>query len=134
MGSRESLACSRPVRFGETFPVELPPVPENMLIWDRQHPGLDVDEQKDYASHNDPYTIRLLKALRIGVVYLAGLHVNACITTLARWMLGNGIRPVLIKGASDTLHVASLDYASAHDAACEHFRKTYGGVVESLVP
>jgi len=84
--------------------------------WTRQHPAIEIDEQRDGISDSGPEIYSYLQAYSIQQVLLAGVHTNICILNrsfgikqMVRWKV-----PIaLVRDLTDTMYnPASSPYVS----------------------
>ncbi|HTL67263.1 MAG TPA: isochorismatase family protein, partial [Lacunisphaera sp.] len=75
--------------------------------WSRQHPAIEIDQERDAISDNGNEIYSYLHPLGVRTVFVMGVHTNMCvinrtfgIKALVRW----GLRAVLIRDLTDAMY------------------------------
>lgn len=75
--------------------------------WTRQHPGLTIDEGKDFITDQGDEVWTILKTRGIENVILMGVHVNMCVLGRPfglRQLAKNGVHVVLMRDLTDSMY------------------------------
>jgi nicotinamidase-related amidase len=86
--------------------------------WTREHPGIDIDSERDAISADGREVYSLFKARGIEQVLIMGVHTNMCILhrsfaikQMVRW----GVNIVLVRDLTDTMYNPSRSPYVSHD-------------------
>lgn len=75
--------------------------------WKRQHPGLSIDEDRDFISDQGEEIWTILQSRGIKNVILVGVHVNMCVLGRPfglRQMVKNDMNAVLMRDLTDSMY------------------------------
>ena len=86
--------------------------------WSSQHPGIEIDQDRDLISDDGREVYSYLSANGISTVLILGVHTNMCvlhrsfgIKQMVRW----GIRPILVRDLTDSLYNPAMRPYVSHD-------------------
>jgi nicotinamidase-related amidase len=86
--------------------------------WSRQHPGLDIDQERDAISDNGRHVYGFLRRRSIEQVLIMGVHTNMCVLNrsfaikqMVRW----GVEIALIRDLTDTMYNPAMPPYVSHD-------------------
>ena len=87
-------------------------------VWSRQHPGIDINEEKDIISDNGKEIYSYLKHHDIDHLLIMGVHTNMCvlhrsfgIKQMIRW----GVDVALIRDLTDTMYNPAMSPYVSHE-------------------
>lgn len=108
----------------DTCPDEHHPVHEKGMPypWTRQHPAIEIDQERDVISADGRELYSLYKARGIAHVLEMGVHTNMCIlnrTFSIKQMVRWGMQPVLISDLTDCLYNPARPPYVSHEEATQ---------------
>lgn len=75
--------------------------------WSRQHPGIEIDQEKDVISDDGPEIYSYMQGRGIKYLLIVGVHTNMCVLNrsfgikqMVRW----GVRPALVRDLTDAMY------------------------------
>lgn len=75
--------------------------------WTRQHPAIDIDEDRDVVSDSGEELYSVYRARDISTVLILGVHTNMCVLNRSfaiKAMVGWGFRPILVRDLTDAMY------------------------------
>jgi nicotinamidase-related amidase len=129
--ARQRVAALPPVTPPPDLEHDEPPLPVDTLqgssdtgepdwykAWSRQHPAIDVDEERDAISDDGREVYSLFQARGIRHMLLMGVHTNMCILNrsfaikqMVRW----GVQVALIRDLTDAMYNPAFSPYVSHD-------------------
>ena len=92
--------------------------PEPSRAWARQHPGVEIDEDRDVISDSGPEVYSYLRQNSIERLLIAGVHTNMCvlhrtfgIKQMVRW----GQPVALVRDLTDTMYNPAMPPYVSHE-------------------
>ena len=86
--------------------------------WTRQHPGIEIDPERDGISDRGQEIYSFLRAKGIGNLLIMGVHTNMCvlgrsfgIKQMVRW----GVNVVLVRDLTDAMYNPAMPPYVSHD-------------------
>ena len=86
--------------------------------WNRQHPAIEIDQERDFISDDGHQVYSLLRQKGIEQLVIMGVHTNMCvlrrsfaIKAMARW----GIEVVLVRDLTDTMYNPAMPPYVSHE-------------------
>jgi len=90
--------------------------------WSRQHPAIEIDQERDAISDNGREVYSYLHPLGVNTVFVMGVHTNMCVINrsfgikqLVRW----GLRAVLIRDLTDAMYNPAMRPYVSHKEGTE---------------
>jgi hypothetical protein len=86
--------------------------------WRRQHPGLDIDQERDAISDNGRQIYSFLQQRDIGQVLIMGVHTNMCVLNRSfaiKQMVKWGVEIALVRDLTDTMYNPAMSPYVSHD-------------------
>ncbi|NMC04985.1 MAG: cysteine hydrolase [Candidatus Lokiarchaeota archaeon] len=90
----------------------------NNPVWQRQHPGIHIDEELDYISDLGSEIYAIFKQKGITTMIIAGVHTNMCVMNRSfgiKQMLAWGIDVVLARDLTDAMYNPAMPPYVNHD-------------------
>jgi nicotinamidase-related amidase len=90
--------------------------------WSRQHPGLDIDQERDAISDNGRQIYSFLHLCGIGQVLIMGVHTNMCVLNRSfaiKQMVKWGVEIVLVRDLTDTMYNPAMPPYVSHSQGTE---------------
>jgi nicotinamidase-related amidase len=111
---------------------------EPYKAWKSQHPGIDIDPERDLISDDGRVVHAFLRERNIGRMLILGVHTNMCvlhrsfaIKQMARW----GMEMVLIRDLTDTMYSPArppyVDHDEGTRLVVEYVEKFWGASLDS---
>ena len=91
---------------------------ENGAPWTRQHPGIDIDQQRDAISDHGPSVYSFMEQSGIENVLIMGVHTNMCVlnrTFAIKQMVRWGKQVALIRDLTDAMYNPARAPYVSHD-------------------
>lgn len=92
------------------------------MAWSRQHPAIEIDQERDAISDNGNEIYSYLHAKGVRTVFVMGVHTNMCVINrsfgikqLVRW----GFRVVLIRDLTDAMYNPAMRPYVSHTEATQ---------------
>jgi nicotinamidase-related amidase len=92
--------------------------PEPYKAWQRQHPGIPIDQTVDYISDDGREIYSLIRTLGIEQCLIMGVHTNMCVLNrsfgikpMVRW----GVNIALVRDLTDTMYNPAMPPYVSHD-------------------
>ena len=107
-----------PVHIGATQGCDASVAVRPESVWTRQHPGIEIDEQRDVISDDGGELAHAFRRRGISTVMLMGVHTNMCILDRSfgiRALVGYGFRTVLIRDLTDAMYDPADPPYVSHD-------------------
>lgn len=106
--------------------------------WSRQHPAIEIDEERDAISDNGREVYSYLHPRGVSTVFVMGVHTNMCVINrsfaikqLVRW----GLKAVLIRDLTDAMYNPAMRPYVGHkegtDLVIGYIEKFWAPSVES---
>jgi nicotinamidase-related amidase len=86
--------------------------------WSRQHPGIDIDEDRDVLSDDGSAIYSYMQASGIRNLLLMGVHTNMCVlgrSFAIKAMVRRGVPVALLRDLTDTMYNPALRPYVPHD-------------------
>jgi nicotinamidase-related amidase len=117
--------------------IELPPLPVNCSdggsdtvdqfvpntpVWQRQHPAIHIDEERDVITDNGSELAAYLTEQKRSVVLMTGVHTNLCVLRRSFGLValvGHGFSPVLVADLTDAMYNPADPPYVEHDAGTD---------------
>ncbi|MBN2152267.1 MAG: isochorismatase family protein [Candidatus Lokiarchaeota archaeon] len=90
----------------------------NDPVWRRQHPGIHIDEERDYISDLGSEIHAIFKQKGITTMAIAGVHTNMCVLGRGfaiKQMLAWGVDVVLVRDLTDAMYNPAMPPYVSHD-------------------
>jgi nicotinamidase-related amidase len=108
------------------------------IAWSRQHPAIQIDQQRDVITDNGREVYNVLRQRGIRQVLLCGVHTNMCVLNrsfaikqMVRW----GVPVTLIRDLTDTMYNPALrpyvSHAEGTRLVIEYIEKFWCATIES---
>lgn len=86
--------------------------------WSRQHPGIEIDHERDVISDDGRHVYSLLRQVQVSRLLIAGVHTNMCIlrrsfaiVQMVRW----GVDVALLRDLTDAMYNPAMPPYISHD-------------------
>jgi nicotinamidase-related amidase len=92
--------------------------PKAYRAWSRQHPGLDIDQERDAISDNGRQIYSFLQQRNIEQVLIMGVHTNMCVLNRSfaiKQMVKWGVEIALVRDLTDTMYNPAMSPYVSHD-------------------
>jgi nicotinamidase-related amidase len=90
----------------------------NTQVWRRQHPGVQIDDARDYISDLGAEILALFKIKGITTMIVVGVHTNMCVLNRSfaiKQMLAWGIDVMLVRDLTDAMYNPAMAPYVNHD-------------------
>ena len=92
---------------------------ETYKAWDRQHPGIGIDQERDIISDKGTEVYSYLQHQGIAHLLIMGVHTNMCVlhrTFAIKQMVRWGVDVALIRDLTDAMYNPAMPPYVSHDA------------------
>ena len=92
---------------------------ETYKAWNRQHPGIGIDQERDIISDKGTEVYSYLQHQGIAHLLIMGVHTNMCVlhrTFAIKQMVRWGVDVVLIRDLTDAMYNPAMPPYVSHDA------------------
>jgi nicotinamidase-related amidase len=86
--------------------------------WSRQHPGLAIDQERDFITDNGSQVYSILQQQGIEQVLIMGVHTNMCVLRRSfaiKQMVKWGVNIALVRDLTDTMYNPAMPPYVSHD-------------------
>lgn len=90
--------------------------------WKREHPALNIDEEKDYVSDSGAEVYSLMKEKGIDTLLVMGVHTNMCVLNRSfaiKQMVKWGVRTFLVGDLTDAMYSPKARPFVSHEKGTE---------------
>ncbi len=112
---------------------------EAQRLWTRQHPAIDIDQEKDYISDNGLQVFGILKKLDLKFLLIMGVHTNMCILNRSfaiKQMIRWGMPVALVRDLTDALYNPAKPPYVSHEMGTslvvEYIEKFWCPTIDSI--
>jgi nicotinamidase-related amidase len=111
---------------------------QTFRAWSRQHPAIEIDQQRDIISDNGREVYSLLQTRALSQLLIMGVHTNMCILNrsfaikqMVRW----GVNVMLLRDLTDTMYNPAMppyvSHAEGTRLVIEYIEKFWCPTIES---
>ncbi|MBU8913431.1 MAG: hypothetical protein KOO61_05360, partial [Spirochaetales bacterium] len=111
----------------------------NQRLWTRQHPAIEIDQQRDVISDDGVEVYSYLRHMRIDSVIILGVHTNMCIlgrSFAIRQMVRWGQDIMVCRDLTDAMYNPAMppyvSHARGTDLVIEYIEKFWCPSIESI--